>query len=74
MMSESAELLTSGMASHRMAPNVMFFKNDHPSVIFRAFHVGNLTEGEKVVEVWHVIIKISLPGQAASKEVGFCFL
>lgn len=73
MMSRSVELLTSGMASHRMAPSVMFFKNDCSSIRFRTFHMRNLMEGEKAEEVWPATIKTNIPEQTATREVGFCF-
>lgn len=73
MMPQSVELLTSGMASHRMAPSVMFFKNDYSSISLRAFYMGNLMEDGKTEEVWPVTIKTNIPEQTTTKEDGFCF-
>lgn len=54
-------------------PNVMFFKNDHPSVCLRAFHRRNLMGGEVAVEVWPAVVTTNIPGQTITKEVGFGF-
>jgi hypothetical protein len=35
--------------------------------------MGNLLEGEKVVEVWLIVIKTNILGQTPAKDVEFCF-